>query len=30
MEALRNQIDLSFLNSSDKKWITDRIRQMTY
>lgn len=23
MEALRNQIDLSFLNSSDKKWITD-------
>ena len=22
MEALRNQIDLSFLNSSDKKWIT--------
>ena len=23
MEALRNQIDLSFLKSSDKKWITD-------
>ncbi len=23
MEALRNQTDLSFLNSSDKKWITD-------
>lgn len=23
MEALRNQIDLNFLNSSDKKWITD-------
>lgn len=23
MEALRNQIDLSFLSSSDKKWITD-------
>lgn len=23
MEALRNQNDLSFLNSSDKKWITD-------
>lgn len=23
MEVLRNQIDLSFLNSSDKKWITD-------
>lgn len=23
MEALRNQIDLSFLNSSDKKWMTD-------
>lgn len=23
METLRNQIDLSFLSSSDKKWITD-------
>ena len=23
METLRNQIDLSFLSSSDKEWITD-------
>ena len=23
METLKNQIDLSFLSSSDKKWITD-------